>query len=252
MQYVRFRADRRWRFGLLEGDRVAPLAGSIFSAWKRAGKSIPLVQVLLGPPCLPSKIVAVGVNYRSHALEMGHLLPPEPKIFLKPATAVIGPGAAIRCPAMSAQVEYEAELGVVIAHKTNDVSLERALDHVLGYTCVNDVTARDLQKRDGQWTRAKSFDSFAPIGPVIATDLNPARLRVEAYLNGQKRQSGRTADLIFGVPQLVSFISRVMTLLPGDVIATGTPSGVGPLMPGDEIEIRITGIGSLFNSVSGW
>lgn len=249
--FIRFRREGRWSYGLLEAERILPIRGSIFGRWERAAGPLPLSAVRLGPPCLPSKIVAIGVNYHSHATEMGHELPREPKLFLKPATAVIGPGGVICYPAMSSRVDYEAELGVVIGKRAKEVPAGQALEHVLGYTCVNDVTARDLQKRDGQWTRAKSFDTFAPLGPAVATGLDPAALVVESYLNGEKRQSAPTADLIFSVPELVHFISRVMTLLPGDVIATGTPAGIGPMVPGDKIEIRIAGIGSLANTVLG-
>jgi 2-keto-4-pentenoate hydratase/2-oxohepta-3-ene-1,7-dioic acid hydratase in catechol pathway len=172
-----------------------------------------------------------------------------PIIFLKPPTSVIGPDEVITYPAMSAQVDYEAELGVVIKDSTRNIKPEEARDHILGYTCVNDVTARDLQKKDGQWTRAKSFDTFCPLGPWIETDLDPADLLVEAYLNGERRQSSRTSQFIFSVHQLISFISEIMTLYPGDLVITGTPPGVGPMKPGDAIEVRIEGIGSLTNRV---
>jgi len=180
---------------------------------------------------------------------MGHDLPADPKLFLKPGTAVIGPGDDIRYPSMASRVDFEAELGVVIGRRTRDVPAGKSLEHVLGYTCFNDVTARDLQKTDGQWTRAKSFDTFAPIGPAIVTGIDPSVLTVESWLNGKRRQSSPTSDLLFSVPELVSFISRVMTLLPGDVVATGTPAGIGPMVPGDTIEIRIGGVGSLTNRV---
>jgi 2-keto-4-pentenoate hydratase/2-oxohepta-3-ene-1,7-dioic acid hydratase in catechol pathway len=248
-RFVRFRHEGRWRYGLSTAKGVVPLKGSIFGRWERAGRPIAPGSVKIGPPCRPSKIIAVGINYRAHAEEMGHQLPESPKLFLKPPSALVGPGDPIRFPSMAAQVDYEAELAVVIARKTADVPLEKALSHVFGYTCLNDVTARDLQRRDGQWTRAKSFDTFAPLGPAIATGLDPAALVVEAYLNGVRRQSSSTADLLFTVPELVRFVSRVMTLLPGDVIATGTPAGVGPMEPGDSVEIRIEGIGSLHNPV---
>jgi 2-keto-4-pentenoate hydratase/2-oxohepta-3-ene-1,7-dioic acid hydratase in catechol pathway len=191
----------------------------------------------------------VGLNYRHHAAEMGLAVPVEPVIFLKPSTAVIGPGEIIRYPDMSAQVDYEAELGVVIKDRVRNIAPDEVKDHILGYTCANDVTARDLQRKDGQWTRAKSFDTFCPIGPWIETGLDPGNLLVESYLNGERRQSSRTAQFIFPVNYLVSFISRIMTLNPGDLIITGTPSGVGPMKPGDEIEVRIEGIGSLKNKV---
>ncbi|MCK5423136.1 MAG: fumarylacetoacetate hydrolase family protein, partial [Deltaproteobacteria bacterium] len=177
-------------------------------------------------------------------------LPEDPLLFLKPSTAVIGPNEDIIYPAMSHRVDYEAELGVVIGKETKGISEDEAEEYILGYTCFNDVTARDLQGKDKQFTRSKGFDTFAPMGPWIETELNPASLKVESYLNGERRQSGTTADLIFSVLQLVSFISNVMTLLPGDVIATGTPAGIGPMQVGDTIEIVVEGIGTLKNEVS--
>lgn len=248
-KFVRFLHDGRWRYGLLASKGVTPLKGSIFSGWERSGPPVPLARVRLGPPCRPGKIVAVGVNYRGHAREMGHQLPEDPKIFLKPGTAVIGPGQDIRYPAMASRVDYEAELAVVVGRRCRDVAAGEAMDYILGCTCFNDVTARDLQKKDGQWARAKSFDTFAPLGPAIVTGIDPSDLRVESRLNGRRKQSASTADLIFSVPELVSFISRVMTLLPGDVIATGTPAGVGPMVPGDSVEVRVGGVGSLRNRV---
>jgi 2-keto-4-pentenoate hydratase/2-oxohepta-3-ene-1,7-dioic acid hydratase in catechol pathway len=247
--FVRFLHRGRWRYGLRGGGEVVPLRGSIFGHWEKAGRTLPLEGMRLGSPCRPSKIVAVGVNYRAHAREMGHPLPPSPKLFLKPPTAVIGPGETIRCPDMAAQVDYEAELAVVIGRRARKVPREDAAKYILGVTCFNDVTARDLQKVDGQWTRAKSFDTFAPVGPAIVTGLDLSSLTVESYLNGERRQSASTADLIFPVEDLIHFISRIMTLLPGDIIATGTPGGVGPMSPGDRVEVRIEGVGSLVNDV---
>lgn len=202
-------------------------------------------------PVQPSKIIAVGLNYRDHAREMGLDLPGEPILFMKPSTAVIGPFEEIRYPSQSSRVDYEAELAVVIGTACRNIRASRAKDCILGYTCLNDVTARDLQAKDGQWTRAKSFDTFAPIGPWIATDIeDPHALSITARLNGEVKQSSNTSNLIFSVFELVEFISSVMTLKPGDVIATGTPSGVGPMLPGDEIAIEIEGIGVLSNRVS--
>jgi 2-keto-4-pentenoate hydratase/2-oxohepta-3-ene-1,7-dioic acid hydratase in catechol pathway len=200
-------------------------------------------------PCTPSKIIALGVNYRSHGEEMSHRIPTEPLIFLKPPTAVIGPEDNIIYPESSERVDYEGELGVVIRSTASHVSREDAPDYVLGYTSFNDVTARDIQARDKQWTRAKSFDTFAPIGPCIETELDPANLALETRLNGEIKQKTSTSDLIFPVDELVSFISGVMTLLPGDVIATGTTAGVGPMQPGDIVEVIIEGIGTLRNYV---
>jgi 2-keto-4-pentenoate hydratase/2-oxohepta-3-ene-1,7-dioic acid hydratase in catechol pathway len=202
-------------------------------------------------PVLPGKIVAVGLNYRDHAKEMGHELPRDPVLFMKPSTAVIGPFDEIRYPAQSSRVDYEAELAVVIGKTCRNVKAAQARDCIMGYTCFNDVTARDLQTRDGQWTRAKSFDTFAPIGPWIVTDIDdPHTLAITARLNGEIKQSSNTSNLIFSVFDLVQFISGVMTLNPGDVIATGTPSGVGPMNAGDEIAIEIQGIGVLRDKVA--
>ena len=201
-------------------------------------------------PCSPSKIVCLGLNYRSHAAETGFPIPEVPLIFLKPPTAVIGPGEHIILPRGTRRTDYEGELGVVMGRRAKGVSAKEASQYILGYTCFNDVTERHNQKDDGQWTRAKGYDTFAPLGPCIETEVSPADLKIETYLNGELRQSGRTSDLIFSVPRIVSFISEVMTLLPGDVIATGTPSGISGLRAGDVVEIRVESIGSLRNPVS--
>jgi 2-keto-4-pentenoate hydratase/2-oxohepta-3-ene-1,7-dioic acid hydratase in catechol pathway len=198
---------------------------------------------------LPSKIVGVGVNYRAHAAEMGKDLPVEPLIFLKAPSAMVGTGQPIIRPAGYARVDFEAELGVVMGRRARRVAAASAPEYVQGLVCINDVTVRDLQARDGQWARAKGFDSFCPIGPVVRAGLDPANLRIESRVNGQVRQSSSTADMIFSVPVLIEFISAVMTLEPGDVITTGTPEGVGPLEPGDRVEIEIEGIGVLENPV---
>lgn len=197
----------------------------------------------------PSKIVGIGQNYRAHAAEMGKGIPEEPLMFLKPPSAVIADGMPIERPAGYERVDYEGELGVVIGKRAHRVARERALDYVAGYTCVNDVTVRDLQKKDGQWTRAKGFDTFCPMGPRIATGLDPAKLRITTRVNGVIKQDSSTSDLIFDVPTLISFVSQHMTLEEGDVISTGTPSGVGPLQPGDVVEVEIEGIGVLRNPV---
>ena len=249
MRLVRFLVQERPAWGILNNDEVAELDGDVFSSFKTPRTCHPASAVKLLAPCIPSKVVAVGLNYRDHAKELGLAVPEEPIIFLKPPTTVVGPGEAIHYPAMSAQVDYEAELGVVVRDRVRNIDPEEARDHLLGYTCANDVTARDLQKKDGQWTRAKSFDTFCPVGPWIETDLDPGDLLVESYLNGKRKQSSRTSQFIFPVDVLVSFISRIMTLNPGDLIITGTPAGIGPMKPGDEIEVRIEGIGSLKNVV---
>ncbi|MDR3640323.1 MAG: fumarylacetoacetate hydrolase family protein [Humidesulfovibrio sp.] len=211
---------------------------------------IPLAEVELLPLVRPSKIVCVGLNYHDHAREMGLPVPEEPVLFLKPPSSVIGPGDAIVMPACSERVDYEAELALVMGKAAHFVSEAEALHHVFGFTCANDVTARDLQKKDGQWTRAKSFDTFCPVGPWIETQVEDVRaLALRTVVGGEVRQQGNTADMIFPPARLVSFISRVMTLLPGDVILTGTPAGIGPLKDGDEVTIEIDQVGFLVNSV---
>jgi 2-keto-4-pentenoate hydratase/2-oxohepta-3-ene-1,7-dioic acid hydratase in catechol pathway len=204
-------------------------------------------DVKLLSPCLPSKVVAVGLNYRDHAEELGLAIPEEPILFIKPSTSVIGPGDMIVLPPQSVRVDYEAELAIVISKSAKNVPREKAREYILGFTCLNDVTARDLQSKDGQWTRSKSFDTFCPIGPWIDTEIDASDLKIELVLNGEIKQKSRTSNLIFNCAVLVEFISAVMTLHPGDVIATGTTSGIGPMGPGDTVEVRIEGIGSLVN-----
>jgi len=201
-------------------------------------------------PVAPSKVVAIGLNYKDHAAEMNKPLPAEPLMFMKPSTAVIGPGEAIRIPPDVGEIHYEAELGVVIGKRATNVPVEKAMEHVFGLTCLIDVTARELQRREIQYTRAKGFDTFAPIGPCIAIGLDPSALDVEGWLNGERKQASNTRQLIFPVAQIVTFVSSVMTLLPGDVIATGTPSGVGPLKSGDRFTVKVEGIGELSNPVT--
>ena len=261
MKIVRFKAQTDTRYGVVDRDVIHEITGDIPDFLSRAlpdnagnltrtGRRHPLSAVTLLAPCLPSKIVAVGLNYRSHAEEIQMKLPEEPLLFLKPSTAVIGPGDTIIYPPMSHRIDYEAELGVIIGAVAKNVSEEKAQQYILGYTCFNDVTARDLQGKDKQFTRSKSFDTFAPMGPWIETELDPCNLKVQAYLGGELKQSGTTADLVFSVYQLVSFVSKVMTLLPGDVIATGTPAGIGPMQAGDCVEIVVEGIGTLRNHVT--
>ena len=199
----------------------------------------------------PTKIVCIGRNYAAHARELGNEVPPEPLIFLKPPSAMLAPGAAIVLPHQSKRVEHEAEIGVVIGTRAKDVAEADALAHVAGFTCVNDVTARDLQKTDGQWTRAKGFDTFCPMGPRVVAGLDWRELEVICRVNGAVRQHGHARDMMYGIPRLVSYVSGIMTLEPGDVIATGTPEGVGPLVPGDLVEVEIPGIGVLANPVTG-
>ena len=213
------------------------------------GAPVSLDGAELLPPVRPTKVVAIGLNYKDHAAEMNKALPSEPLMFMKPSTAVIGPGDAIRLPMWAGEIHHEAELAIVIGRRASHVTAAAAMGHVLGLACGNDVTARELQKKDVQYTRAKGFDTFAPIGPCVAIGLDPSALAIEGIVNGTVRQSSSTRELIFGVPRLIEFVSRVMTLLPGDVILTGTPSGVGPIKPGDTVTIRIQGIGELTNRV---
>ena len=250
MKIIRYEAESRINWGVIEGDSVREMEGDPFGHFHLTSKMKRIGEVRLLAPCFPSKIVALGLNYRDHAEEVKLALPQEPLLFIKPSTSVIGPGDAIIYPKMSKRVDYEAELAVVIGKAAKGVSEERAAEYILGYTCLNDVTARDLQPQNGQWTTAKGFDTFAPIGPWIVTDIDPHHLDVSSYLNGERRQHSNTKNLIFGPRQLVSFISRVMTLLPGDVIATGTPSGIGPMTIGDKIGVVIEGIGTLSNQVA--
>ncbi|OPX19901.1 MAG: hypothetical protein BZ151_06845 [Desulfobacca sp. 4484_104] len=250
MRLVRFDYQQQIRYGILTDQTIWPLQKLPFDELRETGETIPWDAVRLLAPCEPSKIVALGLNYRDHAAELKMLLPTEPLIFLKPSTAVIGPEADIVYPSQSQQVDYEAELGVVIGRTAHRVAEAAAQDYILGYTCFNDVTARDLQKQDSQFTRSKSFDTFAPLGPWIETEIgDPDNLNLAALVNGEHRQQGNTQDMVFRVTTLISFISHIMTLLPGDVIATGTPAGIGPLQPGDVVEIRVEGIGTLRNRV---
>jgi 2-keto-4-pentenoate hydratase/2-oxohepta-3-ene-1,7-dioic acid hydratase in catechol pathway len=231
---------------------VRRVDGDIFGRWA-PGAAMPGGLSAEGLQCLapvtPSKIVCVGLNYRDHAAESGKPLPPEPLIFIKPASAVIGPGDAIRLPPGVGRVDHEAELGVVIGRRAHRVARANAWDYIFGLTCVNDVTARDLQKKEMQYTRCKGFDTFAPIGPCIATELNGAPRAVEGWVNGDRRQSSSTKHLIFPIDQLVEFVTFVMTLEPGDIISTGTPQGIGPLQDGDSVTVSVEGVGELVNPV---
>ncbi len=250
MRLVRFRHGDRIATGVVAGNEVRVLAGTFFENPVPTGEDVPLPAVKLLAPVLPSKVVAVGKNYADHAAEMGGEVPEEPIIFLKPSTAVIGPNDLIPYPAISQQVEHEAELAVVIGRLARRVRAEDAGRYILGFTCGNDVTARDLQRKDGQWSRAKGFDGFCPLGPWVETELDPTDLAVECRVNGEVRQASRTSLLTFGPNVLIEFITRVMTLLPGDVIMTGTPAGVGPMEVGDKVEVELEGIGILENEVA--
>ncbi len=214
------------------------------------GKEYGIDDVKILPPCTPTKIVCVGVNYAEHAKELNERTSDEPVLFLKPPSSLLAHGGAIIYPRQSQRVDYEAELAIVIGRRTRHVKAEKAEHYIMGYTCFNDVTARDLQRKDVQWTRAKSFDTFAPIGPFIATEVDPTKLNIRSRLNGAVKQSSNTSDMIFDAYKLVEFISGVMTLETGDVIATGTPPGVGPMCAGDTIEVEIEGVGTLKNKVA--
>lgn len=241
--------DGRLRLARFEGDQVQPLIGDLFGEVRPAGDPVALDRCRLLPPVMPSKVVGIARNYRAHAEELGHEVPEALTIFLKPSTAVIGPGEPIPRPSGIGRVDHEAELGVVIGRAACRVPRDRALDYVLGYTCVNDVTARELQRIDGNFGRAKSFDGFCPLGPWIATDLDPSDLAVRCRVDGEVRQDGRTSLMCFDVAELVAFVSGIMTLLPGDVIATGTPAGVGPIEAGQVVEVEVEGVGTLVNPV---
>jgi len=249
MKIVRFAHQGITSYGVLEGDIIRPLTGEPYREIETGDSHLPVAMVNLLAPCQPTKIIAMGLNYHSHAREMGHKIPNSPLTFLKPPTAVIGPEANIVYPSVSARVDYEGELAVVIRKPAWRVNKADVNDFILGYTCFNDVTARDLQQQDNQWTRAKGFDTFAAIGPWIETQVEPGSLGIETWLNGELKQHGNTADLIYDTAEIINFISNVMTLMPGDVIATGTPAGIGPMYPGDRVEVKIQSIGSLVNYV---
>jgi 2-keto-4-pentenoate hydratase/2-oxohepta-3-ene-1,7-dioic acid hydratase in catechol pathway len=259
MRICRFR-DRAGRIahGRVDGEMVTTITGDLFGSWRADGARIPLAEVRLLAPITPPNLLAVGNNYRAHVEEGKGEIPKAPLLFIKATTTIADPGAAIPLPAMApSEVDYEAELAVVIGRTARDVSTERALEHVLGYACANDISARDCQRGDAQWARGKSFDGFAPLGPWLETELDPEDARVRLRLNGQTMQEASTRLMIFPVRTLISHLSRCMTLLPGTVILTGTPSGVGfartpPvfLRAGDRVEVEIDGIGTLANTVT--
>ena len=237
-------------FGMIEGENVIELSGTPWLGWSHTSRTRRLADVRLLAPVAPAKIIGVGRNYAAHAAELGNELPKEPLIFFKPSSAIAGPGDPIVLPAYSQRVEYEGEIALVIGRRASHLGdTDDARAHVLGYTCVNDVTARDLQKTDVQFTRAKGFDTFCPVGPHIETELDPSNILVETYVNGDRRQSGSTSLMTYSCDFLVRWLSRMMTLHPGDLITTGTPAGVGPLRAGDTVEVRVAGIGVLRNPV---
>jgi 2-keto-4-pentenoate hydratase/2-oxohepta-3-ene-1,7-dioic acid hydratase in catechol pathway len=252
MRLCRVEVAGQPRWGRIAGDLIHLLASPPWTEPKEIGGAVPLTDARLLPPCEAGKIVCIGLNYRDHAAEMDKPLPPEPLIFLKAPSALLPPGSAVRLPADSARVEHEGELALVIGRRATHVPAADALSHVLGYTCLDDVTARDIQRREKLYARAKGYDTFCPVGPWLEGEIaDPQRLDVELRVNGAVRQHGTTADMIFPVAELIAFISRVMTLEPGDLISTGTPPGVGPLVSGDAVEVEIPAIGVLRHTVEG-
>jgi len=238
------------RFGLVEAESVREISGDLFGTWSPADRTWRLNQVRLLPPVTPSKIVCIGRNYREHAAELNNPIPKEPLIFLKPPSAVIGPDEPIVIPSISQRVDHEGELAIVIGRRCSQLPTDADVrPFILGFTCLNDVTARDIQKADVQFTRGKGFDTFCPLGPILETALDLAATRVSTFVNGIQRQSAPVSDMMFPVDVIIRWVSRMMTLMPGDVIATGTPAGVGPLAAGDVVEVVVTGIGTLRNPV---
>ena len=250
MLIARFTTGEDPRFGVVEGEQLAVVTGDpLYTPIQFTGERVALDDARLLAPVIPrSKVIGIGRNYAEHAAELGNEVPAEPLVFLKPNTSVVGPGDPVVLPSASTNVHYEGELAVVIGRVCRDVPRERVGEVVLGYTCANDVTARDLQKSDGQWWRAKGYDSFCPLGPWLATGLDASDLRLVTRLDGETVQDGRTSQMIYDVPALVEFVSAAMTLLPGDVLLTGTPAGVGPMTPGSRVEVEIEGIGVLANT----
>ena len=250
MRTCRFRRGGRELYGVVEGLKVRALTAEPWAGGLAEGPAFSLSEVSLLAPVAPSKVVCVGRNYRAHARELGNEVPREPLIFIKPSTAVIGPGAAIRLPGVSREVHHEAEMAVVMGRTlTGALTAVAAREAVFGWTCLDDVTARDIQRAEGHFTRAKSFDTFCPIGPVVETELDPLDAVVTCRVNGEQRQRGFTRDMVVDPLLLVAFVSQAMTLLPGDVVATGTPEGVSALKRGDWVEVEVSGVGVLRNPV---
>jgi len=250
MKITRFQYKNKEYWGVLnKGSKINVLKGNPYSKICKTSQFLFLEDIKLLAPATPSKIVLVGLNYKKHAAELNMKASKEPIIFFKPTTTLVNPNEVIKYPKSSKRVDYEAELAAVIRKKAKDIKVKDVKKYILGYTCLNDVTARDIQHKDGQWSRAKSFDTFCPLGPFIETNIDSSNLRIKAYLNGKVKQDSSTKDFIFPVDKLISFISGVMTLLPGDVISTGTPSGVGPMKKNDIIEVEIEGIGRLINKI---
>ncbi len=249
MQIVRFRVEDKTRYGVVDGPVVVEYAGTPWSLFRRGRHRYPLRQVVLLSPVLPSKIVAVGLSHREQAAGLGRAVPDDPLMFFKPVSALVGPDDPIVAPPASRQLECAAALAAVIKRRCHSVLATRAREYVLGYAGLNDVTARDIQTRDGDWTRAKAFDTFCPVGPCIATDLDPNTATIEMWVNGTLRATGSTRELVFAVEDVLARVSEVMTLLPGDLVAIGAPGVSGPVGAGDRVEVRIDGVGCLKNSV---
>lgn len=249
MKYVKLLLDGREVWGVVQGHLVRTLTMPPFEEICYDGQALPLEECLLLPPCEASKIVCVGKNYYDHAVEMGEGVPDRPILFLKAPNTLNHPNGSIHAPDFVKRLDYEGELAFVIRRRAKRVKAEHFADYILGYTCLNDVTARDVQKADGQWTRGKNMDGFAPIGPLVTDEVDPADLAIETRLNGTVVQRGRTSQFMTPVPQLLEFITASMTLEPGDVVTTGTPAGIGPMVPGDQVEVEIEGIGILRNRI---
>lgn len=250
MKIVRFKSQGQLQYGILEDDRILPIVGDPFSQIEKTGEQLARSDVELLAPVAPGKLVCVGLNYKLHAEESGKAIPEEPMLFMCAPSAIIADGETIRLNDDQDRIDFEAEIGIVIGKTCRNVPAGEARQYVLGYTCANDVSNRHLQRKDGQFTRAKSFDTYKPVGPCIETDLDPDNVEIRLWQNGQLRQSSSTRDMIFSNDRIVEFVSSIMTLLPGDLIITGTPSGVGPMKKGDEIVIEISGIGRLANKVA--
>ena len=249
MQIVRFRVDGKTRYGVLDGAGVVEYAGAPWSLFRRGRRRYSLRQVVLLAPVLPGKIVGMGLNHRDHALSLGRNVPDEPVLFFKPTSALIGPDDPIVSPPPCAHLECEPTLGAVMKRRCHNVPAARAREYVLGYAALNDVTARDVQARDGDWTRAKAYDTFCPVGPCIATDLDPNTATIETWVNGTLRRAASTKELVLGMEHVIARVSEILTLLPGDVVATGTPGASGRVEPGDRVEIRVGGVGGLKNAI---
>ncbi|KJD17996.1 hypothetical protein VE30_15535 [Vreelandella aquamarina] len=248
--YIRFEHKNKIKEGFLKGEKIALLDREMLKGGEPTSETVLVEDVTVLAPCQPSKVVCVGLNYKDHAKEMNMEMPKEPLLFLKPSTSVIGDGEKIIAPPQSTRLDYEGELAIVIGQETKNIETEDAHEYIFGYSCANDFTARDLQLSDGQWARGKSFDTFCPIGPGIVKTINENNAEIELRVNGSVKQKSNLNQLIFNVYEIVSYISKQMTLLPGDIILTGTPHGVGTVVPGDTMTVSITGIGTLTNTLT--